>query len=252
MERMMTIALICVFMAYTGAEQDTQPKPEAKSQSVPAVEAAPTADQILEKYVAVIGGRAVVEKLTSRVMRGSLVTSAGNAPIEVYEKAPNRFLVIIDSPVSGKSQNAYDGAVAWSQNTQRGLREMSGPEVENFKREYDLHREIRLKEFYPRMTVKGRVKIGDSEANVIEALTAEGLSEAMYFDLITGLLVRRDVTIQGSTLEAYFEDYREVDGIKIPFTVRRSRPGFSFTYKFDEVRHNVAIEDARFNKPVAQ
>lgn len=239
-------------MAYMGTAQDTQQKPQAKSQSVPAVEAAPTADQILEKYIAVIGGRAVVEKLTSRVMHGSLVTSGGNAPIEVYEKAPNKFLVIIDSPVSGKSQNAYDGTVAWSQNSQRGLREMSGPEVENFKREYDLHREIRLKEFYPRMTVKGRGKVGDSEAYVIEAMTVDGVSEVMYFDVTTGLLVRRDVTIQGATLEAYFEDYREVNGIKIPFAVRRSRPGFSFTYKFDEVRHNVAIEDARFNKPIAQ
>ena len=35
-------------------------------------------------------------------------------------------------------------------------------------------------------------------------------------------------------------------------TIRRSRPDFSFTYKFDEVKHNIAVEDSKFNKPAPQ
>jgi len=182
-------------------------------------------------------------------MIGSLVTAAGNAPLQVCEKAPNKFLVIIDSPASGVSKNGFNGSVAWSQNSQRGLREMNGPDVENFKREYDLHRETRLREFYPQMSVKGREKIGVREANVVEATAADGLGEVMYFDVESGLLVRRDVTIQGATVAAYLEDYKEADGVKLPVTIRRSRSDFSFTFKFDEVRHNVAIEDSKFDMP---
>jgi hypothetical protein len=81
-------------------------------------------------------------------------------------------------------------------------------------------------------------------------VTNDGISEVLYFDVDNGLLVRRDVTVQGTTLQAYFEDYREVDGVKLPFTTRRTRAAFTFTYRFDELKHNVTIADAMFDKPV--
>jgi hypothetical protein len=94
-----------------------------------------TADQILDNYVDAVGGKDAIEKITSRVMRGSLVAPGGTAPLEIYEKLPNKFLIIIDSPAAGMSQNGFNGTTAWSQNRQNGIREMSGPPVENFKRE---------------------------------------------------------------------------------------------------------------------
>ena len=228
MRRSITISALALFMVVTAMARATQQEPKAESQSTTAAAPLPTLDQILDKYVQAIGGKAAIEKLTSQIMKGSLVAPGGSAPIEIYEKAPNKFLIIINSPASGVSRNGFNGAAAWSQNSQRGVREMSGPEVENFKREYDLHKEIKLKELYPKMTVKGREKIGDREAYVVEAVTADGISEAMYFDVGTGLLVRRDVTLQGTTIQGYLEDYREKDGVKLPFTTRRTRADFSF------------------------
>lgn len=186
-------------MLVPGMARVTQQEPKAESQSITATAQVPTLDLILDKYIQAVGGKAAIEKLTSRIIKGSLITSGGNAPVEIYEKAPDKFLVITNSAVTGVSQNGFNGAVAWSQNSQRGLREMSGPEVENFKREYDLHKEIRLKELYPRRTVKGSEKVGNREAHVVETVTRDGISEAMYFDVGTGLLVRRDVTLQGTT-----------------------------------------------------
>lgn len=57
------------------------------------------------------------------------------------------------------------------------------------------------------------------------------------------------MTVQDTTLQASLEDYREVDGIKLPFVIRRSRADFAFTHRFDEVTQNIAIEDSKFNKP---
>jgi hypothetical protein len=158
----------------------------------------------------------------------------------------------MDSPASGLSKNAFDGTTAWSQNKQRGRREVSGPEVENFKREYDLHREIRLKELYPGRTVKSQQKIGDRNAYELEAVAADGSRETMFFDAETGLLIRRDITMQGVTLQAWLEDYKRVDGVSIPLTIRRSRPDFTFTYKFTDVVQNVPLADAIFSKPPAE
>jgi hypothetical protein len=73
--------------------------------------------------------------------------------------------------------------------------------------------------------------------------------QKQYFDVSNGLLLRRDVNIQGTSMQAYFEDYKEVNGVKVPFTIRRSRPDFTFTHKFDLVEHNTLIDDAKFRKP---
>jgi hypothetical protein len=155
MKRIMSVIALGLLPA---TAVNAQQKPEVKNQTLAPATQAPTIEQIIDKYVQAIGGKTAVEKINSRIMKGSLITSGGSAPIEVFEKAPNKFLVIIDSPVSGLSQNGYNGSVAWSKNPQRGLREMSGPEVENFKREYDLHKETKLQEFYSKMTVKGKSK----------------------------------------------------------------------------------------------
>ena len=51
-----------------------------------------------------------------------------------------------------------------------------------------------------------------------------------------------------------FEDYREVDGVKLPFTIRISNIDtyFSLTRRLTEIRHNVAVDDAQFRMPAAK
>ena len=50
----------------------------------------PSVETVLDKYVQAVGGRAAVEKLTSRVMKGTMDNSddGTTSPIEVYAKAP--------------------------------------------------------------------------------------------------------------------------------------------------------------------
>jgi hypothetical protein len=70
------------------------------------------------------------------------------------------------------------------------------------------------------------------------------------------LLVRRYVTFKtalGSIPEVTdFGDYKEVDGIKLPFTVSWSRMPFTSTQKFVEIKLNVPVESAKFDAPVKQ
>ena len=54
-----------------------------------------------------------------------------------------------------------------------------------------------------------------------------------------------------ATFTEDFSDFREVDGIKLPFTVHQESPNSTFTIKFTEIRHNEPIDDAMFSKPAA-
>ena len=91
-----------------------------------------------------------------------------------------------------------------------------------------------LRTLFRSLTLKGREEVGGAEALLVEATTAGGATVRLYFDARTGLLVRRDQT--------YYEDFREVDGLRLPFRVRDDLSVITFS----EVKHNLTLDDARF------
>lgn len=226
--------------------------------------ALPTVDQLLDKYVAAIGGRAAIEKVTTRMMKGTLeLPATGDAgsivpgTIEVYQKAPNKRVATVVIPGNGTDLRGYNGAAGWFVDPDEGPKDLSGPDLDAIKVEARFNREIRLKELFPKMTVAGRATVGNSEAYVVNAPQADGSLEKLYFDAQSGLLVRDDAPVEipdeGQTTQvSLLEDYRDVDGVKLPFTIRRTRPDGDSAVKFTEIKNNVAIDDAKFEKPKAQ
>ncbi len=226
---------------------------EAKPETGPPL---PTVDQVLDKYVQAIGGEAAFRKLNTRVMKGSHVTYDGTTfPVETYQAAPDKFVTIV-TPKQGVVMNGYNGTVGWSKNP-RGQRELSGAQLETMKRAANFYSDIRPRETFPNLTVGWREKVGDREAVVLISKVSDTHTERLYFDAQTGLLLRI-LTVSQTLLapipeQTDFEDYREVDGVKLPFTIRQSfvDPWIGWTRKYSEIKHNVAVEDTKFNPPPA-
>ncbi len=223
-----------------------------------AADTMPTVDQILEKYVAAAGGQSAIEKLTTRVMRGSAqLTSTGEmGTLEIFKKAPDKALYILNIPSNGPTPRAYNGKTGWVlYDPDEGARDVPATDLPAMKREFDFYREIRLKALYPKRTVKGREKVGDQDTYVIEATADDGATERWYFATQTGLLVRSDapyVTEDGNSfVQTVYEDYRDVDGVKLPFVWRQTSPDFDYVIKFTQIQNNVPIEDSKFEKPAA-
>jgi zinc protease len=196
-----------------------------------------------------VGGAAAFDKLTTRVLKGSLLAESGfTAPLEIYVKAPNKVLMVLHTP-GGGATIGFNGKTAWQKN-ENGLREMSGSEADFVKRQTQTFVGTGLEARLSNLEVKGKAKLDERETYVIEASSA---ISKMYFDVQTGLLLRQEEDIdapEGKTkLIVEFGDYRELDGVKLAFSRRWTRPGFSFTQKFDEIKHNVPIDDSRFEKP---
>lgn len=269
MKRTITIIFMCAIFTVSAFAQSNQQKPatgqpaakpaDTKPADAKPAEPMPTVDEILNKYVQALGGKAAIEKNKTQVAKGTLEveTQGISAPLELYTAAPNKSLLVANIPGYGIVQEGYNGTVAWRQDPAAGISEKSGGELAAVKRNSDFYRVIRLKEAYSKMTVKGKEKVGQSEAYLIEAVPSEGSPEKMYFDTQSGLLLRTDVeadTPLGKLpFEIYFENYKEIDGVKAPFTVRRVSPATgNINIKLDEIKHNVTIDDAKFNKPAGQ
>jgi zinc protease len=99
----------------------------------------------------------------------------------------------------------------------------------------------------------GTVKEKDREYYLVEAFPIVGGEETMYFEIQSGLLTGRDVTQQTSRgpirVEMRYSDWREVDGVKLPFKITQTMPNLKFVFTVKDVKHNVAVDDQLFAKP---
>lgn len=217
-----------------------QPTPENKpAPTTPSPDGAPTTDQIIEKYIEAAGGKAAFEKLHSRVTKGraELSTMGVSGALEVYEAAPNKLARFITVPGLGVMMRGNNDKAAWWQDSLQGYIELPrGPGFEAF-REDDFHKAIHLPTMFPKWEFKGKEKVAGRDVYVLQGAAVVPIR--FYFDIETGLLLR-----QGNT---FYEDYREVDGVKLPFMVREdSLLGVSFVYKISEIKHNVPIDEGKF------
>jgi hypothetical protein len=261
MKLMITFVICALLFAASNGVAFSQEKPQpakAPEAAAKASAAEPTVDEILDRYAQAMGGRQAVEKVTSRVTKGVFEASTMGlkGELEIYAKAPNKSFTIQKIFGIGEVLDGYDGKIAWSQNPMMGLREKSGGELAAVARESDIHAAIKIRQLYSKLEMKGKEKIGDRETYVILATPAEGAPVKMYFDTQTGLMARTATdleTPQGQFhIEVTRDDYREVDGVKIAFMLRQESSMGSAVIKLTEVKHNIAIDDAKFNKPSGQ
>jgi hypothetical protein len=231
------------------ATPGANPAPGAKP-----AEAMPTADQVLEKYVQAVGGKAAIEKLKSQTLKGTYQPQRGNSdvPLEVVQSGDKIFITV--TTPQGSNTRAFDGTKGWSKAGNQ-MREMETGDVMSIKDLAVAFDVLKLREPFPKFNFRGKDKIGDREAYILVGALPDKRRVRLYFDVQTGLLVREQIfnqlPVAIDPTQFDFEDYRDVDGVKMPFTVRTlyAEPGFSGTRKFTEIKHNVKVEDTQFAAP---
>lgn len=250
------LLLLLTLSAAPAAARQTALKATAATSS----EAAPTVEQVLDKYVEALGGRAAIEKVKSRVSVGTaeIVGLDKKGTVEVYEQAPNKTLHVVKIPGVVAWANGFNGTVAWEFNPENGsIEEKKGSALNSVKAASDFYQMLNLRSRYPKMALKGvesiKYRDGERASYVVEATPQKGDAEKLYFDVENGLLIRHDTQEQAEegkvTVREYLLDYKDVDGVKVPFTSRQAQGKVVFIFRLSEVKQNVAIEDARFNKP---
>lgn len=219
--------------------------------------AQPTVDQILEKYIEAIGGRAACEKVTTRAMKGTVEIPDDNASgtAQVYAAAPERFRMTLNIPeYGGVIETVVDGENGWQKNPDSGVHAMSRTDLAIARRDHHFYRELRLKELFPKMEAAPAAKVDGRAVNVIAATPPSGPAEMLYFDAQTGLLLKRDferITLEDGIVqyEMFYRDYHDVDGVKLPSIIEQRSPDSTMIFKFTEIKNNAAVENTAFAKP---
>jgi hypothetical protein len=234
------------------------PTPGASPQASPSPSPAlPSADEIFSKYAAALGGQTTIDKLKSRIAKGTVTQANGNSfQFELSQAAPDKFYLLVTTP-QGTIERGFNGQVGWEK-TARGVREVTGTELINFKAANGLFTLLKLKEQYSRPPRVRKDKLGDRDVYIVDGTTTENRRMRLYFDATSGLLLRRTTTMPTMIGiipdQIDLEDYREAEGLKFPFTARAAilevgNP--TSTRTFTELKLNAPVDESKFNMPPA-
>lgn len=221
-----------------------------------AASAQPTVQQVYDKYLAAVGGQTAAAKFQTQFLKGTVAQSQNrNSNFEVTTKSPDKYLLVVETP-QGSMRRALAGSAGWTANP-RGVRALAPAELAEARRAADL---FGLVKFTPATTMRvvGRRKLGDKDVIVVADRPSQTVQRRYFFDAETGLLTRivtlTDALLNNLPEQVDFEDYRDVDGAKVPFVVRVSAIDTfnSYTRTLTEVRHGVPVEDKLFDMPPAK
>ena len=226
--------------------------------------AAQTADEIVEKHLAALGGRAALGKLTSRVMTGTFTVStpAGefSGPVEITNQAPNKVRTLINLDLSavgvGKMtiDQRFDGITGYAIDTLQGNRDITGDQLEAMRNAVFPSPLLNYKENGITLELTGKEKVGDRDAYLVVMKPKTGPSSKVYFDATTFLMIRQVATLdipQVGPLEQTTDlsDEREVDGVKVPHKIASTSSVQNFTVTLTKVVHNSTLDQTLFSKP---
>jgi hypothetical protein len=229
------------------------------------VASAQTADEVIEKTITALGGRAAHAKINTRTANGeiTLSTPVGDikGTIEIMNARPNKSRTVIKADLSslGVGQltvdQRFDGKVGYALDTIQGNRDITGNQLDNLRNGSFPNPLLAYKDNGTSASLAGKEKVGDRDALVIVFEPVTGSAIRQFIDAQTYLplrvVVKTDVPQLGQTVEQTtdFLDYRDVDGIKVPFELRSSSSVQNFTIKLNKVEHNGKIDESLFSKP---
>jgi hypothetical protein len=187
-------------------------------------------------------------------MRGhvnhSLSPIAGT--FETYYKSPAQMLLVMNTPV-GQFIQGFDGRQSWIQVPGASA---SLPTKRAAGTLDPASGQMRARQPGVVYKVKGKARVGEREADVVEVSIPGESTSHEYYDAANGLLLRVDTTYSAPDtrekikVDIHFDRYAEVNGVKVPIKLRYVFMEATLSVNVYEVKHNVAINDALFSSPV--
>jgi photosynthetic reaction center cytochrome c subunit len=234
----------------------TPPPEELDVLILPAEAGGPTPVQILDKYIAAIGGAQRAAALTSYTAKGTYSgygPDGAPRPVEIYAKAPNQKTVIVRDPEAGDSTTTFNGTGGWVSAPFRPIAvlELHGAELDSARADAELLFPASAKQVLTGMRT-GNDFINDRTVLVVQGVKGASIV-TMYFDEETGLLsrlVRSTPSPVGRLpVQIDYSDYRDVNGLKMPFKWTMTWLDGRSNFEMSEIRPNVTIDAARFAMP---
>ena len=219
----------------------------------------PSIDELMAKVIEAYGGEANIRKYKTRVTTSTVnfenqgVTAAGTTWAKAPGMSASEFTMTAAGKVIAKGYDFFDGKGGEEAYTFAPVEKLTGKRLENRRVDSDFYAPLNWKTNYDKVSVLRKTKCGEEECYVVEFDSEKGTKTTDFYSTKTNLLVRRDSVIPSSTssqqiaITTTFEDYRNVDGLMMPFrTVQNSPSNGRVVSQILEVKHDAKVSDKVF------
>lgn len=248
-------APLTLLAAVAHAQDGAAEAPAKAPASAPAANL-PTGSEVIASFIKATGGREAYERLTSRRSVGKVEMAAMglSGTISIDHAKPNKMKFVMDLGGMGGAEQATDGVDVWSNSAAMGPAISQGDERDQFLQQATFNAELRFDDMYSDITTVGTETVEGKECFKVELTPRRGGSkETRFYDKNTGLLVMvRTVakTPMGDIpSESILDDWRELDGVKVPHVMRLRQMGQELVVRFEKIEHNVTFADGHFAMP---
>ena len=214
----------------------------------------PTPRQIVDKYVAAIGGREALLKRSSSTMRGTFEMPAAGLRGEVvgHTAKPNKMVMSISFPGIGEMRSGFDGTTGWSIEPTSGPRVLEGPELAQTQMQADFLAALHDEKNYSSMETVELADFEGKKAYTLRLVRAGIDTSYEYFDAETGLLVgskaTRDTQMGPMTATTVMTNYTDFGGVRLPATTTVKTMGQEIVMSVTSVEWDT-VEPAAFELP---
>lgn len=215
------------------------------------------ADEILDTYLEALGGAEQLASVSSIVAKGTYSgfdTGFGEVPVEIVAKAPNQRSWTVQM-FEGDSHRVFDGRNGWwaGPDSPVPIETLTSGNLDRYRLQAILAFPAGIKQAFSEWKV-GRTAVDGVEVHIVQGTNSDDLLPVnMYFANETGLLVRmmrwNGTPLGPVPLQIDYSDYRDVDGVQMPFSWTVSKTYMQHTINLDDVQTNVPVDEARFARP---
>ncbi len=205
------------------------------------------ADSILSDYIKAVGGQEAVDRLMTRE---TMVSVHRGPDLTLYWEKPNHVL-----SASKKERTGYDGTHCWTLSSKNKVKKLAHGAELPLEMEANPLRFVHMKDLYSELEDAPSAEIDGQKMDVIVAPNNIAATK-LYFDATTHLLRRveekGEISVYFTNTIDYF-DYKEVDGVQLPFRMVHSTTepeGRSEDLRVKKITHNVTLQAEVFSKPI--
>ena len=237
-----------------------EPPPDEPGDPFAQAPGQPSADSILDKYIAAVGGAQRLAAFTSFTAKGTYLAfdDADPSPVEIFARASGERATVVHAP-SGDTTTTLDGTSGWVTGPPTDkpfpLIFITGQELAGVKLEASLFFPERIKQTLTNWRVGLPIILGDRDAFQVQGDVPGGGVATLCFDAETGMLVRllRYTESPVGRLETRidFHEYRDVAGVKIPWRWTARWLSGRSVFELQDIQPNVQIPTTLFARPPA-
>jgi hypothetical protein len=208
--------------------------------------------KIVDQYVKAAGGSKALAKIQTLTLEGTFTSDDGKSGTYTLDtKLPNRFY----SELLVGEQNlieAYNGKSAWHRSPAGELGTLVGSEGMQLEAaaQYYNSRLLNLKKSKITLALVGHAQVRGRDALQLEVTTATGVKRQVFFDGQTHLIVKEAATVGGVEEEILYDDYRTVDGVKLPHKIELHRGSDKYDVSMTRAAINGSVGERVFDFPI--